>query len=266
MKTISVIMGIYNCESTLADAIESILNQTYTDWELIMCDDGSDDSTPIIAEAYAEKHGNIRLVKNESNKGLNYTLNHCLEYADGKYIARMDGDDLSEPTRFEKQVKFLKEHPEIAIVSSTMKCFDENGVWGTTTAIERPTNLDFAKRPPFAHAASMVRKEAFDAVHGYTVDKRLLLVEDYDLWILMYEAGYRGANLLEPLYFVRDDKNAHSRRKFKYRFNEMYVRYLGFKKLKQPIRKFPYIFRPLIVGMMPVGVYNLFHKRQFQKL
>lgn len=264
MKTVSIIMGIYNCEATLAEAIDSILNQTFTDWELIMCDDASSDSTMEIAKDYAAKHKNIKIIANSRNRGLNYTLNHCLKYAKGKYIARMDGDDISEPTRFEKQVDFLEKHPETAIVSSTMTCFDENGVWGQTTAIEWPTREDFAKRTPFAHAPSMVRKEAFDAVKGYTVDKRLLRVEDYDLWIRMYAAGYRGANILEPLYRVRDDQNAKNRRKFKYRINEMYVRYLGFRRLKQPISKFPYIFRPLLVGLMPNELYNLLHKNQFR--
>lgn len=261
---VSIIMGIYNCESTLEEAIESIINQTYTNWEMILCDDASTDNTLSIARSYAKKYKNIKIIRNKRNMGLNYTLNHCLKYASGIYIARMDADDLSVPERFEKLVGFLDSHPNIAIVSSLMTCFDEKGVWGETTAIERPTNLDFAKRTPFAHAASMVRKEAFDAVKGYAVDKRLLRVEDYDLWIRMYAAGYRGANILEPLYKVRDDQNAKKRRKFKYRINEMYVRYLGFKRLKQPISKFPYIFRPIIVGLMPGRMYDLVHKRQFQ--
>lgn len=263
--TVSVIMGIYNTESTLAEAIDSIINQTFIDWELILCDDASSDRTYEIAKDYAKKYSNIKLIRNKKNMGLNYTLNHCLKYATGKYIARMDGDDLSEPYRFEKQVRFLEEHPDIAIVSSLMTCFDENGVWGQTTAVEYPTNLVFAKRTPFCHAPSMVRKEAFDAVKGYAVDKRLLRVEDYDLWIRMYAEGYKGANILEPLYRVRDDRNAKSRRKFKYRINEVYVRYLGFKRLKQPVSKFPYIFRPLLVGLMPSGLYNLLHKKQFKK-
>ena len=92
---ISVIMGIYNCAGTLSEAIESILNQTITNWELIMCDDGSTDDTYNVAKEYALVHKEkIVLLKNKKNMGLNYTLNRCLSVAKGNYIARMDGDDL----------------------------------------------------------------------------------------------------------------------------------------------------------------------------
>ena len=88
---ISVIMGIYNCASTLPEAIDSIIMQTYTDWELILCDDGSLDDTYAVAEEYRCKYPDkIILIKNDRNMGLNYTLNHCLQYVTGKYIARMD--------------------------------------------------------------------------------------------------------------------------------------------------------------------------------
>ena len=94
-------MGIYNCADTLAAAIDSILAQTYTDWELILCDDGSADRTYEVAEDYRSRYPEkIVLLKNERNMGLNYTLNRCLEQAKGAYIARMDGDDVSLPHRF----------------------------------------------------------------------------------------------------------------------------------------------------------------------
>ena len=107
MPTVSVIMGIYNCEKTLSDAIDSIINQTYSDWELIMCDDGSTDNTYQIATKYSEKDNRITVIKNDTNSGLAFSLNHCLKYAKGEYVARMDADDISLPNRFEKQVAFL---------------------------------------------------------------------------------------------------------------------------------------------------------------
>ena len=104
MDKISILMGIYNCADTLSRAIDSIVNQTYTNWELILCDDGSVDSTYEIAKQYQNKYPDkIVLLKNEKNIQLAATLNHCLEYATGKYISRMDGDDESTPDRFEKQ-------------------------------------------------------------------------------------------------------------------------------------------------------------------
>ena len=126
-RKVSVIMGIYNCASTLAEAIDSLLAQTYTDWELIMCDDGSTDNTIAVAESYVERCDNILLIQNEHNMGLPATLNHCLEYAESEYIARMDGDDISLPERFAKEVDFLDTHMEYALVSCYMICFDEHG-------------------------------------------------------------------------------------------------------------------------------------------
>lgn len=112
---ITVIMGIYNCEGTLAEALDSLLSQTFTDWNLVMCDDGSSDTTYEIAEQYQTRYSNkINLIKNERNMGLNHTLNRCLEFADGEYIARQDGDDMSMPTRFEKEVAILDSNSEIS--------------------------------------------------------------------------------------------------------------------------------------------------------
>lgn len=142
---ISVITGIYNCKSTLDEAIESILNQTYTDWEMIMCDDGSSVGTYEKAKKYEKEYpGKFIVIKNEHNMGLNRTLNKCLEIAKGEYIARMDGDDISLPSRFEKEVDILDNHPEFAIVSSPMIYFDEAGDWGKVTAIEKPGINDFS--------------------------------------------------------------------------------------------------------------------------
>ena len=99
---ISVIMGIYNCQNTLGEAIQCILQQTYSDWELIMCDDGSSDDTYNVALAFVYKYPNrIKLLRNTKNMGLNYALNRCLEFASGEIIARMDGDDRCSENRFE---------------------------------------------------------------------------------------------------------------------------------------------------------------------
>ena len=266
MTTISVIMGIYNCEPTLAEAIESIICQTYTDWELIMCDDGSQDRTLEIALDYMERYpGKIVVLRNETNLGLNATLNKCLQVAKGKYIARMDGDDICSPDRFQKEVDVLEYESDISIVSTDMNSFDESGVWGRISHPEYPKKIDFLAGTPFCHAPCMVRKEAYDDVDGYSVDTKLLRVEDYHLWFKMYKAGYRGKNIHETLYSMRDDQNAYNRRKFKYRINEAYVKYLAVKELKLPIYGYVYVLRPLIVGLLPQFLYDKLHKRNLKK-
>lgn len=265
---ISVIMGIYNCADTLPAAIESVLTQTFTEWELIMCDDGSTDQTLKIANRYAQKYpGKIIVIKNEKNRGLNYTLNHCLKYARGKYIARMDGDDLSLPKRFEKEVDFLDSHPEYAIVSTPMIFFDEYGDWGSSKALEKPQLKDFANHAPFhCHAPCMIRKEAYLAVGGYTVDKRLLRFEDCYLWYKLYAAGYRGYNLQEPMYKMRDDRDAYHRRTPSARMRGVYVQWIGFRLIKMPLRYYPYIvvelLKDLLIILMPEKLYTFMHKRK----
>ena len=128
---ISAIMGMYNCADTLSEAIESILNQTMKEWELIMCDDGSSDATCEVAELYMKRYPEkMILLRNRENRGLNYTLNRCLKAAKGKYIARMDGDDICLPERFAAEYETLETEKTISIVSTDMGYFDQTGIWG----------------------------------------------------------------------------------------------------------------------------------------
>lgn len=259
---ISVIMGIYNCENTIEEAIQCILMQTYENWELIMCDDGSTDSTVTIATKYEEQYpSKIVLLKNSRNYGLNYTLNKCLKNANGSIIARMDGDDLCSLDRFEKELSVLIDEPDISIVSSDMEFFDETGTWGRISHPEYPQTRDFVHGSPFCHAPCMVRREAYDAVGGYTVKKKLLRVEAYHLWVKMYQKGYLGKNIHLPLYQMRDDRNAYERRKFKYRLNEAYVKLILVKALNLPRWKVVYALRPVFVGLLPRKLYDCLHKR-----
>ena len=263
---ISVIMGIYNCADTLADAIESILTQTIDDWELIMCDDGSRDNTYETAFAFAEQYPHkIILLKNKENKGLNYTLNRCLKLAKGQYIARMDGDDRCSIDRFEKELKAFKDYPDLAVVSTSMDYFDENGVWGCIRHPQFVTKKDFLYGTPFCHAPCMVRKDVMDQVGGYTESKWLLRVEDYHLWIKIYRCGYKGMNLKEALYQMRDDREAYNRRKFKYRLNESYVRIIAVRELKLPVWGYIYALRPVLVGLLPNKIYDILHKQNLKK-
>lgn len=266
MPKISVIMGIYNCAGTLSEAINCILNQTEKNWELILCDDGSTDQTYNIALRYKKKYPNkIVVLRNKRNLGLNATLNKCLAVAKGQYIARMDGDDRCTENRFSKEMEVLENNPKIAIVSSDMEFFDENGIWGYISHPTRPTKKDLLRGTPFCHAPCMVRKEAYDEVNGYTVKKRLLRVEDYHLWLKMYTKGFRGENIHEPLYQMRDDRNAYSRRKFRYRINEAYVKYLIVRKLNFPIWNYCYVLRPILVGILPKRIYDFLHRTRLKK-
>lgn len=267
MVKVSIIMGIYNCASTLPQAIESILMQTYTDWQLIMCDDGSEDDTYDVAKAYRDRDpAKIILLRNDHNMGLNHSLNRCLEKANGEYIARMDGDDISLPSRIEKEAAFLDTHPEYAIVSTPMIFFDENGDWGRSYAIEKPDKRDFIRHSPVhCHAPCMIRREAYLSVGGYTEDARMLRFEDVNLWYKLYAKGYTGYNLDEPLYKMRDGRAAAQRRKLKFRINGPYVTYVGFRLFKFPWYLYGYVaidfMQHFIKGIMPEWLYIGLHKK-----
>lgn len=261
MPKISVLMGIYNCVSTLQEALDSLYAQTFQDFEIILCEDGSSDNTYELALKNQKEHSNIVLLRNPKNLGLNQTLNNCLAAAKGEYCARMDGDDISMPNRFEVENKFLDEHPEYAIVSSPMEYFDENGTFMIGSGRGEIKREHFKKGSPICHAPCMVRKEAYMAVDGYTVDKRLLRVEDYHLWFKMYAKGYKAFMLPDPYYKMRDDRNATSRRNWNGRVNTAYVMHIGFKMLKLPLYYHIYTLRPLIVGMLPIFIYNKLHRR-----
>lgn len=263
---ISVVLPVYNNDATISESINSILNQTYKNFEIIICDDGSTDKTFSIAKYFQnEHHEKIILIKNEINLGLNATLNKCLEYCSGVYIARMDGDDISLPSRFEEMINLLEVRKDISFVSSAMIHFDENGDWGTSFPIEEPRDIDLIKGSQFSHAATIIRKKDLFAVGKYSVSKSTTRVEDFNLWINLYMNGYKGFNITKPLYKMRDDFNAYKRRKAKYRYNEFKQRLLAYKSFDAPFYYVFYVILPLFYIFIPKSIYMFFHKKKLSK-
>ena len=260
---ISVLMSIYNCESTLEEAVSCIHNQTYTNWELILIDDCSFDDTYNLAKRIAETDDRIKLFKNDRNLTLAPTLNGCLEKASGEYIARMDGDDICALDRFEKEITFLENHPEYALVSCQMDLFDDNGVYGTVKYKEKPEKSDFANGSPICHAGCMMRKSVIDELKGYDVSTEKERIEDYDLWIRMYQAGYKAYNLQEVLYSMRDDRNAIKRKKFKFRLTEYKLKKKMCKSFDLPLKCKLLAYKPIILGLIPTPLYSVLHKKKY---
>lgn len=263
--TVSVIMGIYNCEDTLSESIESIINQTYDNWELIMCDDCSTDNTYKIANEYAKKYSDkIILIKNEVNKKLAATLNHCLEYAKGEYIARMDGDDISLPNRFENQINFLKQNPKYDLVGTAMIPFDEYGDRGIRKSVEIPNNTTVFITAPFAHATIMCKRIVYDQLGGYTTSNRTVRCEDIDLWIRFFANKFKGYNLQIPLYKVRESKNDFKRRTLKTSISATKTLIYGVKKLKLPFRYYILASKPTISGLIPKPILFKYHEMRLR--
>lgn len=181
---VSVVMAVYNGERFLAEAVDSILNQTFRDFEFIIIDDGSTDSTPAMLAEYAARDPRIRILSQE-NRGLIASLNRGCREARGELIARMDADDISLPSRFEKQVAYLDAHPEVGVVSCWMGRIDEEGGdlgmgWEVPT---RPGEIGWGLLfgSCVVHAAAMIRRGLMNEADGYRPEA--LHVEDYDLWL-----------------------------------------------------------------------------------
>lgn len=254
-------MGVFNCETTLEKAVLSIQNQTVTEWEFIICDDGSTDGTYRTAEKMQKKDNRLILLKNAQNLGLNATLNHCLSVARGAYIARMDGDDVCAPERFEKELLLYEVHPEAAVVSCSMDFFDDNGIFGKLIYNPAPQPKDLLRGSQFCHAGAMMRRDILMALGGYSEDESTRRVEDYDLWVRMYAAGYRGYNTQEILYSMRDDRNAISRRTFQSRINESKVILRAGKAARCGIGAWAFAVRTILKGFCPKFIYRIAHKR-----
>ncbi|KZE43902.1 glycosyltransferase family 2 protein [Rossellomorea marisflavi] len=253
MPEISVIMGVYNTnnETIVLESINSILNQTFSDIELIICDDGSTDGTFELLQNISRSDKRIKLVKNETNLGLAATLNHCIRISNADLIARMDADDIADPNRLAIQLKFIKQNPQYALVGCNSILFDETGEWGYREMPQKPQNKDFLFRSPFIHPSILIYKSALLAVNNYRVNKETLRCEDYDLFMRLYVEGYKGYNIQSPLMKFRENRDAYSRRKYKYRIDEAKVRQKGFKSLGLMPKGFLYVVKPLIVGMLP---------------
>lgn len=267
MPKISVIMGVYNCKNSkmLEDSVISIINQTYRDWEFIICNDGSTNNTLSILEEVAKLDDRIKIISYEKNKGLANALNYCLKYASGELIARQDDDDISLPERFERQVAFLNEHKEYNLVGSIAYVYDDNGIWGTYRLDEKPSKSTFLWNSPFLHPSILVYKSDLLKLDGYRVAKETRRCEDYDLFMRMYAAGMKGYNIQEKLYkykIIQDSDKKH--RPMKYRIDEAVVRWKGYSSLNILFPKGVfYVLKPIIVGLIPAKILNFIKSTRY---
>lgn len=261
MKKVSIIMGAYNCENTIRACLDSIINQTFSDWEFIICDDCSGDSTYIILEEYANKDSRFLILKNNENMKLAITLNRCLKCATGEYIARMDADDMSLPTRLEMQVDFMDKHPEYAVVGTEQIIFDENGEKGVRGIIERPTKRDMLKGAPFAHPTIMMRKYAYDILGGYVSNRKTMRAEDLELWFRFFYQGFKGYNLQLPLYKYHESDDDYQKRSLKSAIQTFKVYIDGYRKIKVPIYQYIFAIKPIVSAILPKSFMMKYHKK-----
>lgn len=199
MPSVSILMPVYNAEPYLSEAIQSMLDQTYADFELIILDDCSTDDSAAVVQTFSDER--IVYHRNEVNSGLANNLNTGLKLATGKYIARMDGDDISLPHRLQTQVDFLESHPDIDLCSCAMQMFGaDNQLWIRDRDPEQ-VKITMMFYSAVLHASSVFRRDVFEKNNLY-YKQETFPAEDYDLWA---RAAFfcRMVNLPDVMYLYR---------------------------------------------------------------
>lgn len=230
---ISVIMAAHNEERSLEKAIQSVIDQTYLNWELMLVDDGSRDATWEIISRMAEREDRIRPVRNSENLGLARCLNLAIDKARGSLLARMDADDVSLPTRLERQVEEFLADQDLAVLGSNAFMTDESGnrIGSTDMPLQaEEIHQKIVRMNPLIHPSVMYRREFIQAMGGY--DARLRRKQDYDLW-LRGSGRWRYRNINAELIEYRVRKT----QTFKSDCYGFYVRLLN--ALRMPAHRLP---------------------------
>jgi glycosyltransferase involved in cell wall biosynthesis len=203
IPVISVLMSVYNGEKYLAEAIESILNQTFSDFELLALDDGSTDESLKLLREYASRDSRLHVIARE-HRGFGSTENELVKYARGEFIAKMDQDDISLPNRFELQVAYLKKYPKVVVVGGANQLIDSAGRY-LTTLLPPQTDVEIQAlilrgHSAITHPSVMMRSAMIKSVGGY--NEQYIIAGDLDLWLRLGELG-ELANLKEVVFKYR---------------------------------------------------------------
>ncbi len=201
MAKISIVMPVYNTEKFVAEAIESILSQTFQDFEFIIIDDGSTDWSWGVIQKYANKDNRIIARKNKTNIWISATRNDMIDVCTSNYIVCQDSDDVSLPERLALSIEYLEKNPECWVVAWDVLVIDDEWKQLWKRSYSRMIKNTILKKSPIAQLASMFRKDVFEEVGKYS--EELSVAEDYDLWCRMYAAWYTINNLWIPLAKMR---------------------------------------------------------------
>lgn len=232
MPKVSVVMSVYNGEKYLAEAIESILNQTFRDFEFIIIDDASVDNSCKILEEYKKKDERIILLKNEKNLGLTKSLNIGIKKAQGEYIARMDADDISLPKRFEKQVDFLNKNKEISLLGSAIEIIGKQNLKHQIIFVPSKIKNIFYHHNPLIHSTWMFRREVLDKVN---YDEKYFYAQDYKFLANLIKNKLKFTNLnLKLVKFNLNNNTLSQKKNVLQRYYSLQVRKYLFKNKLYP--------------------------------
>lgn len=259
-------MSVFNGERFLREAVDSILNQTFKDFEFIIIDDGSTDKTSEILENYARQDDRIKIIVNSENIGLTKSLNKGIRQAKGKYIARMDANDIARIDRFEKQVDFMKNNLEIGIVGSSHYFINKKSkIIGKKIPPFKDKDLRkiLIKYNVFCHSSIMIRKEVFEKIGFY--DENWKSAQDYELYFRIAKY-FELANLGKPLVCWRVDKNSISFYKNKEQTkNALSAQMKAIKEKQYPFYCYFYLIRPIVSIISPYFIKKIIKKYILRK-
>lgn len=267
---VSVLMSVFNGERWLAESIQSVLIQTFTDFEFLIVNDGSTDGSLEIIKHFAEQDSRLR-VFDKPNTGLADSLNYGIERARGEWIARIDADDLGDLRRFEKQIALVRADKDLVLVGSGLKLIDQHGSEGK--AYEYPLQHSrLVKRLAtcgsfFPHSSAMYRTNLAREVGGYRA--RIRRAEDHDLWLRLSQRGFLGC-IKEPLVLIRkhDDQISHDeggRRQIVDSYVAMICYWLRQSQYLDPVESLPdpeffEFYEWVEIEMESAGVFDLMHQ------
>lgn len=259
---VSVIMSEYNTdEKLLKEAIKSILEQTYRNFEFIIVDDNGKNNVQKIVGEFNDNR--IKVLKNDRNCGLVYSLNRAIKESNGKYLIRMDTDDFSYKDRIEKQVDFMEQHPEYAVAGTRVDYYDGVNVFAETEFCGEVTKEILLRgSSSITHPSVIMRKEIIGSVGSYQYYNRC---EDYALWIELILNGYRLCVMKEKLLRYHLSLNDYSKRKLSTRKGFFKLLKEKYKKLNPSNMQYCLLlFKTFIAGIIPYKIMAKYHKYKYK--
>lgn len=260
MKTIvSVLMPIYNQAEFLKEAIKSVINQSFKDFELLILNDGSNDNSLKIIKSFKDKR--IKIFSCKKRQGLAKSLNFLIKKSKGRYLARMDGDDISKKNRLREQISFLKKNKNVYLVGTWAKLIDDKD--REIAVIKKPSDFAQIKEKilnnnPFLHSSLLIRKSIVEDIGGYNED--LFYSQDYD-FVLRVAVKYQCANL--PRFLVRLRWLPNFKKQREQHCAAVKIRLNAIWKYGYPKIKIYKIFLPALILLVPEFIKKAYWSKRF---
>jgi glycosyltransferase involved in cell wall biosynthesis len=258
--TATVLMSVYNDEVFVEEAIKSVVLQLTEDMEFLIIDDHSSDRSSETLKSFESQYPQVRVIRNEKNQGLGYCLAMGTEIAQGKYIIRLDSDDICFPDRLAKQIDFLNQNPDIDIVGGAAIEINEQNETGSFRAMpvrhEQIAKLIWSC--PFIHPTVAFRRSSVLLAGNY--NPKITRPVDYDLWFRCLKSGLKFANLSEPLIYYRFSSSTHKKNQLKHLIAQAKIGWDGCQMLDLPKWQYLAVMIPILRAIFPPSLSHLIYR------